>query len=209
MRTGLRRCCSRNSAQVLTCSGALVRTFVAALVLPALIAAAPGLAPPPQGPAQSCVSFQSPGRLAAGRPYRAPIGSGLEFRLSADWTISAGPVDEPTVDYMWVVSPPLQSAPHLMIGPGYGMTARESARIERPLRFVITRADYSAARAAIALQSAGETLKRLDQLRRGHVSIAITDYRVRDVLLPDGRPGDAFDWIAFKGEACVPRAGVR
>ena len=154
-----------------------------------------------------CGRFQSPGRLAAGTPFRSPLLRGLEFRLSAGWDISVGPAAEPTMDYLWLVSPPLQTAPHLMIGPGYGMTARESARIERPLRFVMTRADYDAARAAIDHRRAEETLKQLDQLGRGHLSFTITDYRIRDVTLPDGRQGDAFEWVAFKGEACVPRQG--
>ena len=85
------------------------------------------------------------------------------------------------------------------------MTARESACIERPLRFVVTRADYDAARAAITLASAADTLKRLDALGRGKLSFVIADQRIRDVTLPDGRRGDAFEWIAFKGEACVLR----
>jgi len=161
-----------------------------------------------QAAATVCAPFQSPTRLAAGTPFRAALLRGLEFRLSASWNISVGPVEEPTMDYLWLVSPPLQTAPHRMIGPGYGMSARESARIERPLRFVVTRADYDAARAAIDLQSAAETLKRLDRLGRGHLSFAITDYRIRDVTLPDGRQGDAFDWITFKGEACVPTQGA-
>jgi hypothetical protein len=133
---------------------------------------------------------------------------GLEFRLSTDWNISVGPIEDLTVDYLWLVSPPLQTAPHRMIGPGYGMTARQSARIQRPLRFVVTRADYHAARAAIELESAAETLQRLDQLGRGHLSLTITDYRIRDVTLPDGRQGDTFVWITFKGEACVPNQGA-
>jgi hypothetical protein len=161
-----------------------------------------------QAAATDCVRFQSPASLAAGMPFRAALLRGLEFRLSANWNISVGPVEEPTMDYLWLVSPPLQTAPHRMIGPGYGMTARESARIERPLRFVVTRADYDAARAAVDLESAEETLKRLDQLGRGHLSFAITDYRIRDVTLPDGRQGDAFDWITFKGEASVPKQGA-
>jgi hypothetical protein len=155
-----------------------------------------------------CVLFQSPTRLAAGTPFRTALLRGLEFRLSAGWDISVGPAEEPTMDYLWVVSPPLRTAPHRMIGPGYGMTARESARIERPLRFVLTRADYDAARAAIDLASAGETLTRLEGLGRGHLSFAITDYRIRDKMLPDGRQGDAFEWITFKGEACVPKQGA-
>ena len=158
-----------------------------------------------QGASDDCVRFQSPARLAAGTPFRTALLRGLEFRLSDGWDISVGPADEPTMDYLWVVSPPLQTAPHRMIGPGYGLTARQSARIGRPLRFVMTRADYDAARAAIDLRSAEETLKRLDQLGRGRLSFVITDFQVRDVTLADGTKGDAFDWITFTGEACIPR----
>lgn len=152
-----------------------------------------------------CVRFQSNGRLAAGTPFRADLPSGLEFRLSEGWRISVGPKSEPDLDYLWVVSPPLQTAPHLIIGPAYGMTARESLRIERPLRFVLTKADRSAAVDAIALQS-DETLKRLAQLGRGRLSLQITDHQIREIVLPDGRPGDAFEWITFTGEACAPRS---
>jgi hypothetical protein len=109
------------------------------------------------------------------------------------------------MDYLWLVSPPLQSAPHRVIGRGYGESARSSARIERPLRFVTTRADYDAALTAIDLPSAGDTLKRLDQLGRGHLTLIITDYGIQDLTLPDGEKSDAFDWIRFKGEACVPK----
>jgi hypothetical protein len=151
-----------------------------------------------------CVRFESPGKLAAGTPYRATLLRGLEFRLSADWNISIGPLEDAT-DYLWVASPPLRTAPHRMIGAGYGLTARQSARIERPLRFVLTRADYEAARVAIDLESATDSLKRLEQLGRGRLSFAITDFRIRDVTLHDGRQSDAFEWITFRGEACVPR----
>jgi len=162
-----------------------------------------------QAAATDCARFQSSARLPAGTPFRTVLLRGLEFRLSASWEISVGPIEEAALDYLWLVSPPLQTAPHRMIGPGYGLSARDSARIERPLRFVLTRADYDAARAAIdSQQSAEETLRRLDQLGRGHLSFVITDYQIReDVTLADGRKGDAFDWITFKGEACVPKQG--
>lgn len=158
-----------------------------------------------QSTSTDCVTFRSPGRLAAGTSFRAVLLGGLEFRLSAGWDISVGPVAEPRMDYLWLVSPPLQTAPHRVIGPGYGMTARESARIERALRFVLTRADYEAARAATDQESAAETLKELDRLGQGRLSLTITDYRIRDVVLPDGRQGDAFEWISFRGQACVPK----
>jgi len=160
-----------------------------------------------QGASGDCVRFQSPARLAAGTPFRTALLRGLEFRLSDGWDISIGPVSEPTMDYLWVVSPPLQTAPHRMIGAGYGLTARQSARIQRRLRFVLTRADYDAARAAIDLRSAEDTLKRLDQLGRGRLSFVITDFQVRDLPRVDRGQGDAFDWITFEGEACVPKGG--
>ena len=158
-----------------------------------------------QGASDDCVRFQSPGKLAAGTSFRTALLRGLEFRLSDAWDIGVGPASEPMMDYLWVVSPPLRTAPHRMIGSGYGLTARQSARIERPLRFVLTRADYDAARAAIDQPPADETLKRMDQLGRGRLSFVITDYQVRDMTLADGRQADAFEWITFKGEACVPK----
>ena len=162
--------------------------------------------PDRQSASDDCVRFEPQAKLAAGTSFRAALLRGLEFRLSNDWAMSVGPAAEPTMDYMWVVSPPLQTAPHRMVGPGYGLTARQSARIERPLRFVLTRADYDAARAAIDHLPPAETLKRLDQLGRGRLSFVITDFQVRDVTLADGRQADVFDWITFRGEACV-RAG--
>ena len=154
-----------------------------------------------------CVQFQSPSRLAAGTPFRAALLRGLELRLSEGWDISVGPVGDVAADYLWVVSPPLRTAPHRMIGPGYGLSARDSARIERPLRFVLTRADYDAARAAIDdTRSAEQTLRQLDRLGRGTLSFVIVDYGIRDdARLADGRTTDAFEWIMFKGQACVPK----
>jgi hypothetical protein len=189
-------------------------TRVLAFVSAAVIAVAAGVSGSAQGgngvvarqaTSDKCVSFHSPEKLAAGTPFRAALFRGLEFRLSAEWDIRVGPIDEPQMDYLWLVSPPIQTAPHRQIGPGYGLTARQSASIGRPLRFVVTRADYTAARAAIDLKDAGETLKRMAELGKGRLTLNITDYRIRDVKLADGQPGDAFDWIAFKGEACAPR----
>jgi len=167
----------------------------------------PERGPTTQVPGTDCVQFQSPARLAAGTPFRAALLRGLEFRLSDAWDISVGPVGDTALDYLWVVSPPLRTAPHRMIGAGYGLSARDSARIERPLRFVLTRADYDAARAAIDdTRSAEQTLRTLDRLGRGTLSFVITDYRIRDdVPLSDGRTTDAFEWIAFKGQACVTK----
>lgn len=63
----------------------------------------------------------------------------------------------------------------------------------------------TASRAAIDLLSAAATLARLDQLGQGHLSLVITDFRVHAAPSSDGQAGDVFDWITFRGEACVPR----
>ena len=168
----------------------------------------PERGPTTQVSGTDCVQFQSPTRLAAGTPFRAALLRGLEFRLSDNWDISVGPVGNTGLDYLWVVSPPLRTAPHRMIGAGYGLSARDSARIERPLRFVLTRADYDAARAAIDdTRSPEQTLRTLDRLGRGTLSFVITDYRILDdVRLSDGSTTDAFEWIAFKGAGLRDKA---
>ncbi|GMV21562.1 MAG: hypothetical protein AMXMBFR57_15110 [Acidimicrobiia bacterium] len=154
--------------------------------------------------------FQSAGRLAAGTSFRSDLLLGLEFRLTAErtwpaWHISVGPKGQPDLDYLYVVSPPLQTAPHRVIGPAYGMSARDSLKIERPLRFVLTQADHAAAVAATTLQSE-ETLKRLAVLGKGRLFLQITDHKIRDIVRPAGEPGDAFEWITFTGEACIPKS---
>jgi hypothetical protein len=162
-------------------------------------AAALAVQPPAQQ--RTCVAFASSG-LTAGNSYGAPIGHGLEFRLSSNWTISVGPEGEPDVDYLGIVSPPFRTAPHLMIGPGYGLTASESVGLERPLRFVLTKAEHDAARKAIESEPAESLLKTLDGLARGAIKLHIYAYQIRRTL-PDGTPTDTLEAISFKGDACV------
>jgi hypothetical protein len=149
-----------------------------------------------------CVRFQSSGRLAAGTPFQADLLLGLEFRLSADWVISVGPKGRPDLDYLWVVSPPLQVAPHRVIGPAYGITARESLQIKRHFRFVRTQAEYLEAVATIEAQTP-DPARQLQRLGKGNLSLEITSHQLRDIVPPNGRPVDAFDWITFTGDACV------
>ncbi|GMV23266.1 MAG: hypothetical protein AMXMBFR57_32150 [Acidimicrobiia bacterium] len=163
-----------------------------------------------QAGGRDCVRFESSGRLQAGAPFRADLQLGLELRLLPErgwpaWNISVGPKGNVDLDYLWVASPPLQTAPHRVIGPAYGMTVSDSLRIERPLRFVLTESDHTAAIAAIELQSA-ETLRRLDLLGKGHLTLQITGHQIREHILEDGRRVDAFEWITFSVEACVPKS---
>lgn len=47
-------------------------------------------------------------------------------------------------DYFYPVNPPLRLNPSQTLGKGYGMTARESLRGGRELRFLLSEADYDA-----------------------------------------------------------------
>lgn len=144
---------------------------------------------------QDCAQFKSPSKLRAGSEFRAPLLRGLEFRLSKDWEISVRPVRDDT-DYLWLVSPPLRTAPQRKLGKGYGLSAVESATIKRTLHFVLNRADYDAALESHNLDDAGQTLKVLDQLGRGLLLLFVDNYDL---------DGDNFRWISFHGEACVPK----
>lgn len=104
----------------------------------------------------------------AGR-YRATIVTMRKPDSPPTGTSALVRKDEPGLDYLSGVSPPLQTAPHRIIGPAYGMTARDSIGLERPLRFVPTKSVSAAAIEAIALQSL-EAPGRLDRLGRGRLS---------------------------------------
>lgn len=155
--------------------------------------------------ASDCVHFSSQGRLPLGTPFSVALSGGLEFRLTSDWDITVVPTEKPDVDYLWVVSPPLRTAPHRHIGPAYGMSARESAGFDRDLRFVITSADYRAARDAIDSDlPAGDILTRLEELGTGRLSLSITEFGLRGERLQDGTLSETLEWISFRGEACAP-----
>ncbi len=178
-----------------------------AIVLAMVLSATGGLADRGEAPVQrpTCVAFTSGGQVAAGNSFGTPIGHGLEFRLSKDWFISVGPAGEPATDYLSIVSPPFRTAPHLTIGRGYGLTALESVGLERPLRFVLTKAEHAAARKAIESEPAETLLGTLDTLARGTIEFRIYAYQIRRTL-PDGTPADTLESIAFQGEACVRAA---
>lgn len=162
-------------------------------------------------PTINCVKFSSPGRLNAGTLFKVPVAPDLELRLRPDgdsgWQVTVGPRRDEFADYLWVVSPPFQTAPHRVIGAAYGTTARQSAQLERRFRFVLNAADYETARKVVETEEAGNTkLATLNALGRGTVRLRITDFRIRDdVRNRAGAEIDAFDWIRFAGEICVPR----
>jgi hypothetical protein len=146
-------------------------------------------------PQLDCVTIKSPSKLSAGSAFRVALHHGLEFRLSKAWQISVGPAGDQT-DYLWLVSPPLHFAPQRFFGRSYYVSAAESMKLQRSLRFVINRQDYDAALAAGELDDAAESLRRLDILGRGVLILYIDKYEL---------DGETLRWISFHGEACVPK----
>jgi len=176
-----------------------------------MLAAHAGKTPPPQSRAKSppdrCVSFTSQ-RLLADRSFTHPIGGGLEFRLSAErgalgtWHITVGPVSG-TDDYLWVVSPPFRTAPHVQLGAGYNLTAIQSAQMSpRHLRFVTSRAEYEDAAAfadrAMRDPNAGITVGDIERKGQGTLVLWITDFRANP-------SGNSLAWVRVRGRACRPR----
>jgi hypothetical protein len=153
--------------------------------------------------AGECVQFGAK-QLRAGASYAYPLPSDLEFRLpyqGSGWSISVGPRDDREADFLSPVSPPFRSAPHRVIGSGFGVTAEESVRVSpRVLRFVLTRRDAQAARdiASAALVGDVQRLKDLDKLVTGTITLRITGADADE---------EAVQWLGFDAEACVP--GVR
>jgi len=158
---------------------------------------------PPSSRNPPCLSFASAGRLLSGRSYVAQLPRGLELHLrSGDddygWDMT---VTRPggTTDYMWVVSPPYRTAPQRKIGPGYGLTASESASLDRDLRFVLNDLEYAAAVKIVNDEPASaEKMAKIEAMGRGRLSIHVDRFALR----PNA---PALDWIEFTGEACVPR----
>lgn len=152
-----------------------------------------------------CVSFKTPGRLAAGQSFTAPIGRGLEIRLIGEsrgaWSITAGPSGT-SDDYLWVVSPPFRTAPHRMIGSGYGIQAVESARLSpRRFRFVTSPREYNDARqlAEKAMRDASGRITVTDIERKGNGSLELS------IIEFGSADAERLTWIRVSGRACQPR----
>jgi hypothetical protein len=166
-------------------------------------------------PTAECVDVATPAKLAAGKSFIKPIGHELEFRLTWDrahaWDISVGPSGSPD-DYLWVVSPPIHNAPHLVIGAGYGLTAVESAALSprresaalspRRFHFVTTARDLQDARQLIdrAERDAGAGITVADIERKGKGSLEL-----QIVGFEPGPSTDTLAWISVRAHACQAR----
>lgn len=67
--------------------------------------------------------------------------------------------------------------------------------------------DYQTAVTIVQTERAGEAkTAKLNALGKGTVRLRITDSHIREhVRIAPDLEIDAFDWIRFEGEACVPR----
>jgi hypothetical protein len=154
---------------------------------------------------RECVQF-SVKELRAGSSFTYPLPSGLEFRLpfaDTSWSITVGPRDDRDADFLAPVSPPFRSAPHRVIGPGYGVTAEDSVGVSlRTLRFVLNRHDAQVARdiASAALVGDLPRLKELDRLATGTLTLRITAADADEEVVR---------WMGFEAEACVPGPDLR
>jgi hypothetical protein len=153
---------------------------------------------------EQCVSFETRSRLLAGHAFTTPIGKGLEFRLRSEragtWDIIVGPAGTPQ-DYLWLASPPFQTAPHRQIGEDYNLSATESARLSpRPFRFVTTAPEYEEALALyerVRREGGGVTAQDFEKRGKGTLELWITGYGVSD-------SNRALTWITVRGTACQP-----
>jgi hypothetical protein len=121
--------------------------------------------------------------------------------LSGVWQIIVTPREG--TDYVWPVSPPFQTAPHLFIGQTYGWTAKESVALERKLRFVVDAHDYAIAVAAARRRSSDEVQRTLAQVGKGTLRLTVTGSSVGPA---DASSHTPLEWITFEGEACAARA---
>jgi hypothetical protein len=149
---------------------------------------------------RECVQFGAK-QLRVGTSFTYPLPGGLEFRLpyrDGGWAIVVGPREDAEADFLAPVSPPFRSAPHRVIGAGFGVTPADSVRVSpRILRFVLSRRDAQAARdmASAALVGDVQRIKDLDRLPSGTLTLRITEADADEEVIR---------WVGFEAEACVP-----
>jgi hypothetical protein len=80
--------------------------------------------------------------LTAGQSYEQRIGGNLTLKVmpSDGWTFSLE--DAASHDYIAPVNPPLRFNPLQTLGPGYSLSAKESLKWDREVRFILNEPDY-------------------------------------------------------------------
>jgi hypothetical protein len=98
--------------------------------------------------AQQCPAVTISFSLKAGESFQQEIGNDLVFLVRADtsrerpngWALS---IDNAAGrDVIAPVNPPIRFNPSQILGPGYGLTAKDSLKNDRELHFLISDSDY-------------------------------------------------------------------
>lgn len=164
-------------------------------------------------PSLDCLSVNSQ-RIAAGTSYSHPLQRGLVFRFTSErargfqegpqvWHISVGPEgSDDRIDYVWPVSPPINSTHHLFVGPGLDWSAADSVRLNpRRLFFVLDRRDLETAERVYrqitrqVVAGAGYDSQRLRDLGRGELTVTLGQVVMKD---------DRIDSLRVFVRSCVP-----
>lgn len=159
-------------------------------------------------PRQVCQNISSNGRLIAGGHWRQPVLDGLELRLDSPedygWWISLGPINKPSVDYIWAVNPPYRSFEHTIIGANVG-EAKAATAIPRTLRFVLDdEADREASQLIQSDLGYEAMMRRIEVLGAGRLTLRVTGFG--SDAGPEAFDTERLSWISVEGTVCVPAA---
>ncbi len=167
---------------------------------------------PQKQKAQQCSTVKVTFSLKAGESFHKEIGN-LTFSVRADtsqerpngWTFS---IDNTYGDdFIAPVKIPLRFNPSQILGPGYGLTARDSLKSIRELRFLINDSDYELVaplwRDALWPYSAPDPEKAADLYTSALRRIPLGMLRLR-ILQADVSPEDLIRSASFEAEFIVP-----
>jgi hypothetical protein len=157
-------------------------------------------------PNQVCQNISSNGRLMAGGHWRQPVFGGLELRLDSPedygWWISLGPIDKPSVDYIWAVNPPYRLFDHVIIGANVG-EAKAARKVPRTLRFVLNEVAASEASGFIRAELSHEAMmRRIEVLGAGRLTLRVTGFG--SDAGPQAVDTERLSWISLEGTVCAP-----
>jgi PBS lyase HEAT-like repeat-containing protein len=154
-----------------------------------------------------CTRFSAHSNIEEGQVVSVALARGLELRVVPNtahgWSITVTERGS-NQDFAWIVSPPFDPAPRLLIGAGYPASAKQSAKTDRWLYFVPTLAEYQRA-LHVNAQWRSRRLSLpmyLDGLRGG--SFEIGTLRIGVKAFGVKTTADALESIDLEGEACVP-----
>ena len=162
--------------------------------------------------AQQCAAVTIKFSLKAGESFQQEIGN-LMFNVRADasrerpngWTLSIDNADGN--DFIAPVNIPLRFNPSQILGPGYGLTAKDSLKNNRELPFLINDSDYELVaplwQDALWPYSAPDPDKAADNYTRTLLRSPLGMLRLR-ILQADISPEDLILSAVFEAEFIAP-----